>query len=210
MDQNKEGVSHWTIKAQQMIINAQNPSVNIHISNSERNFAALEFAHPSATFKNNDVSISTYTTVSLPFNPLDVTTGPQSPSQLQAKMKSQDAVKSKAQNSAFSASATCKEINQAAFQYAMSLSSTDAVRRYRASGRQLSFLDDRQTSNGPQWLMENLVLNYNSTGLTVLSPTLKTDLHVLFSSFAGQTYCKLLSPYRAMEYIYIDSMAPVS
>jgi hypothetical protein len=46
------------------------------------------------------------------------------------------------------------------------------------------------------------------TIVTVCSPTLRTPNDYPVSTVAGFHYCKLLSPARALEWIYIDSLKP--
>jgi hypothetical protein len=48
----------------------------------------------------------------------------------------------------------------------------------------------------------------NKTIVIVRSPTLRTPNDYLVSAVAGFHYCKLLSPARALEWIYIDSVKP--
>ncbi|KAK3101187.1 hypothetical protein FSP39_001620 [Pinctada imbricata] len=200
MDENSQSSSNWTKIGQKMVINA--------VDNDEKNFATLEFYQPSADIQSEEAKIDTYTTVSLPFDPIDANPGPKSPEQLQAKMKTQESVSSKTHKTEYLKAATCKDINEAAFKYAMTKSSKEAISRFQKSGRKITFLNDTQTSSGPQWLAGNLNLKYSSSGMVVQSVVLKTNLDVILPSFAGQYYCKLLSPFRAMEFIYLDCMVP--
>lgn len=54
------------------------------------------------------------------------------------------------------------------------------------------------------WLFAKLELDYNTTGLTVTATRYKQPVSKEIDS--GQDDCTLLSPFRAMEWIYIDSL----
>jgi len=40
------------------------------------------------------------------------------------------------------------------------------------------------------------------------SPMMRTPTNYLISAAAGFHYCKILSPFRALEWIYVDSQLP--
>lgn len=48
--------------------------------------------------------------------------------------------------------------------------------------------------------------NKEKTTMTVKSPMMRTPTDYYISGAAGFHYCKLLSPFKAMEWIYIDSL----
>jgi len=97
----------------------------------------------------------------------------------------------------------CKELNQKAYAYALKTAGLAAQRRFNTSGQELVFDDTL----------------YRSTGLTFTANSLKWEersgrMHVqaqgLFreprDEVVGRHYCKLLSPARAMEWIYVDGL----
>jgi len=96
----------------------------------------------------------------------------------------------------------CKDINEQAFQLARSVSSEKALERYDRDGIQFIFTDDHQTPWGPGWLydrgLEYTKVNETHTNVTSTS---------LISPVAFKThYCDLMTPYRALEWIYIGGV----
>jgi hypothetical protein len=67
---------------------------------------------------------------------------------------------------------------------------------------------------GPLWINSALKLNpiKNASGgvtaISVTAPCSHTSVDYVITQAAGFHYCKLLSPARAMEYIYIDGLRP--
>jgi hypothetical protein len=60
---------------------------------------------------------------------------------------------------------------------------------------------------GPLWIWHYLTYTDNSdkTQTLVQSPMMRTPTNYLISAAAGFHYCKILSPFRALEWIYFDS-----
>jgi len=48
--------------------------------------------------------------------------------------------------------------------------------------------------------------NKDKTTMTLKAPMMRTPTDYFISAAAGFHYCKLLSPFKAMEWIYIDSL----
>ena len=63
---------------------------------------------------------------------------------------------------------------------------------------------------GPLWIWHYLGYtdNEDQTETVVNSPMMRTPVDYLVQSAAGFHYCKVLSPFRAMEWIYFDSLKP--
>lgn len=95
---------------------------------------------------------------------------------------------------------------KAAFTLALNSSSADAQRRFKAKGRPIIFNDDDNMTTGLQWSSAELGLHEDDHGLRVTSPSLKTSLHEFIEALSGMHYCTVLAPYRAMEWIYVDSL----
>jgi hypothetical protein len=103
----------------------------------------------------------------------------------------------------------CGEVNQDVLDWAYAHSSAEAKKRYDTYGEKLVIGADLGPFNdGPSWIWRSLeyVENSSKTEVSVQSPAMKfkADFFVGFS--AGIHYCKVLSPFRAMEWIYFDSL----
>jgi len=99
----------------------------------------------------------------------------------------------------------CMDINIKAFETALGLATEEARARWESFGTVLTFSDDTPSGWGPGWEYSS-GLHFKTTNATHM------DLHVtslisepdfFIPSAAGMHYCDLLSPYRALEWIYI-------
>ena len=92
--------------------------------------------------------------------------------------------------------------------WAMSKASSSASETYKSVGTQYLFGDDVQSLNGGLWIYESL--NYEedkeANTVTLKSKSLPLSEDETIPIFKSMHYCKLLSPFRAMEWIYIDSL----
>jgi len=61
---------------------------------------------------------------------------------------------------------------------------------------------------GPLWIWKFMQYteSEDKSTMTVQSPMMRTPIDYPVKSAAGFHYCKVLSPFRAMEYMYIDSL----
>jgi len=102
----------------------------------------------------------------------------------------------------------CRDINEAALAVALELASEDARQRYERIGTKLFFLDDSVSPWGPGWEFSSGLhyKNVNSTHTSLYSTSLISEPDFIIASAAGMHYCDLLSPYRALEWIYISSV----
>jgi len=102
----------------------------------------------------------------------------------------------------------CKDINQAAYNLALEMASEDALKRFQSVGVNLFFLDDSVSPWGPGWEYSS-GLHYrsvNQTHSSLYSTSLISEPDFFIPSAAGMHYCDLLSPFRALEWIYIQSV----
>jgi len=102
----------------------------------------------------------------------------------------------------------CKDINQEAFNLALSLASEEARERFESIGQRLFFDDDSVSPWGPGWEF-SFGLHYdkvNETHTRLYSTSLISEPDFIIASAAGMHYCDLLSPFRALEWIYITSV----
>mmetsp|Transcript_19877 Transcript_19877/g.14321 ORF Transcript_19877/g.14321 Transcript_19877/m.14321 type:complete len:153 (-) Transcript_19877:45-503(-) len=103
----------------------------------------------------------------------------------------------------------CADINNESLQWAISHSSKDAVKRYNKLGQQYVMGEDKGPYNdGPQWIWEYMSYKTSKDKKTVeiRSPMMRTPTSYFIGSAAGFHYCKVLSPFRVMEWIYVDSL----
>ena len=100
---------------------------------------------------------------------------------------------------------TCKDINSSTFNYALSKVAPQTLQRYYQRGKLLSFLDDKRTFAGPQFVFaSNVTYEENDLALQISSPTLYTKMNSIF--YPGNHYCKIMTPARAIEWISSDSL----
>ncbi|XP_061183326.1 uncharacterized protein LOC133191597 [Saccostrea echinata] len=202
------GFSHWTELAQKYIIELQNKT-QISVRGIEENgqMIKFEFLFPKAEVHNSAVAITTYSLVTYPLDPFDVTLNPLSPIQIQAKMLSQERAKHVLPNGRYGAgNITCKDINQLSILEAFQNSSDVARERFSKRGRQIYLDEDQIVESSVQWQATQLRLSDGSDGLHVSSIKYKLPFDPIQESKSGLFYCALLSPFRAMEWIYVDSM----
>ncbi|GFN76819.1 hypothetical protein PoB_000332500 [Plakobranchus ocellatus] len=168
---------------------------------------------PSLARVGNRLVINTTTEIKYEWNIFDVSLNKESPREISVKMKSREAIE-KALDSNPEAEVlmlnknssipTCRSMNEQALNLALKNSTITAQERYKNRGRPLTFKDDIVYHTGIQWLTAALALDEDDKGLSVQS----VALYVPMSSavFPGMHYCKVLSPYRAMEWINVDSL----
>eukprot|EP00942_MAST-04A_sp_MAST-4A-sp1_P015053 g15053.t1 len=104
---------------------------------------------------------------------------------------------------------TCADINKLAWQYALKNAGETALNRFNAIGEPLVFGKDLGPYNaGPLWIYNGLKYEdaKDKSEMTIQSPMMHTDVDYKIKAAAGFHYCKLLSPARAMEWLYIDGL----
>jgi len=103
----------------------------------------------------------------------------------------------------------CAEINAQAYQWALDNAGEKTRARFAKYGQRMVFGDDIVpiVAAGPLWIYHPLEYKELTLAgervLQVRAPTMRTDVTAhLYPDSAGYHYCKLLSPARAMEWIY--------
>jgi dienelactone hydrolase len=102
----------------------------------------------------------------------------------------------------------CMDINIAAFDMALSLATDEARERFLAIGTELVFDNDKVSPWGPGWEF-SFGLHYakiNETHTRLYSTSLISEPDFFIPTAAGMHYCDLLSPFRALEWIYITGV----
>lgn len=184
------------------------------------------FAPPPGASCTSSPCVITSTSVTMPiYDPadaLDTGLAPLSAIELRAKLKSRQAMRQKAgmrhvdfQASDANNTRACADINQAAYEWALRRASPTARARFLVHGTPLLFGDDTWSGigiTGPKWIHDPLRFARTSNGSSVLvtAPTFATPNKNLgdepFLLTVGYHYCKLLSPARALEWIYVDGL----
>ena len=103
----------------------------------------------------------------------------------------------------------CAEINQATYDWALKRASPAALANYAKYGQQMVMGDDKGPYNeGPLWIWTfmDYVENDDKTQVTVQSPMMRTPTDYFIGSAAGFHYCKVLSPFKVLEHVYVDSL----
>ncbi|CAE7262400.1 unnamed protein product [Symbiodinium pilosum] len=166
------------------------------------------------------------TTVSMPIydwkDDFDVGLWPITASEFRTKFKSREALQQAAGLQDVNYTATdelnteiCKSINQAAYDWALKTASSKARDRFLKHGQPYVFVEDKKSGfgiTGPTWIHDALSFTPSQDKKTVAVqshyfPLKNKNLgDVSFVQTVGYHYCKLLSPARAMEWIYVDGL----
>ncbi|KAH8047933.1 hypothetical protein JL720_15955 [Aureococcus anophagefferens] len=111
---------------------------------------------------------------------------------------------------------TCAHINAAAIAWAKAAAAPAALARFEAAGAPLGVAADAEAPiglTGPTWIKTPPVFRRNDSGVDVTSYSFTIANvrrgDVPFFITAGFHYCKLLSPLKAMEWIYVDGLPRV-
>lgn len=166
------------------------------------------------------------TTVSMPIydfkDDFDFGLWPVTASEFRTKFKSREALQQAAGLPNVNYTATdelnskiCQSINQAAYDWALKSASSKARERFLKHGQPYVFLEDKKSGfgvTGPTWIHDALSYTPSKDKKTVevqshYFPLKNKNLgNVPFIQTVGYHYCKLLSPARAMEWIYVDGL----
>jgi hypothetical protein len=102
----------------------------------------------------------------------------------------------------------CGDINQAAVNWALNSASTAALNNYNKYGTKMVIGKDLGPYNaGPLWIWNPMKyrLNDDKTEVVIESVMMRTPLDYFLKAAAGYHYCKVLSPFKAIEWLYVDS-----
>lgn len=140
-----------------------------------------------------------------------------SASEIKAKLKSRQAIMEavgykKVDFNTTDGSSICKVINQHSYEWAKNNAGENTLARFERFGVPMVMGEDKGPYNaGPLWIWTpiSLLKSTNSSGGTVLevrAPMMRTPSDYFIKASAGFHYCKLLSPARATEWIYVDGL----
>lgn len=102
---------------------------------------------------------------------------------------------------------TCQEMNQRT--YDMVLSNWNQTARksmYLKSGSLIKFVEDKQESIGPLWINEGSSIKNTTSGYEIGALSLLSPVNFAVKDLAGMHYCKLMSPARMIEWMYVGSL----
>jgi hypothetical protein len=149
----------------------------------------------------------------------NASSAPVSAYELKTKMKSREAVWEAAGFGKQDTDKTdknmsmCRAINQQAWDWALGHADSAVRADFEKNGEPFVMVDDKAAPigvTGPQWIKDELVYTRSSGTVEVQSwqfvvgNTNQGDVPWFFP--VGMHYCKLLSPARAMEWIYTDGL----
>lgn len=111
----------------------------------------------------------------------------------------------------------CAQTNAKAYEWAMQQAGSKARSRFNTYGQGFVFGDDVPKQGGPLWLNARLAFEEQGDKVVVSSPMQKTEIDYWKRHFpipepsslpdpGCYHYCKLLSPARAMEWLYVDGL----
>ncbi len=200
--------SMWVKIAQQVLVGLPiDGSSDLLVYNDLVPFSEIGGVKPDIVSSDHcTAAVRTYAHNSYPLDPLDFG-GLISADVIKAKFKLEDVVyENLCQDS--QARRQCADVNQIALEFALAASSPLSRDRYMNKGRQLVFGDDYVSPWGPGWEF-SMGLDYKDLDdrhTEVVSTSLISEPDFIISSAAGMHYCDLLSPYRALEWIYITGV----
>jgi len=108
----------------------------------------------------------------------------------------------------------CAFINREAYKWALNVTPNETLTRYHDYGQKLNFVNDDVKTNGFSWTYSvvSYTLNKDTDDIDVSSATMITSIDAkpvpIFAPDGSDCYhyCKLMSPARAIEWIYVDSL----
>ena len=215
--------SRWSEHAQEIMggltIASLNDTDAFHIV-YHVNPAYLPHVNTNCTVPSKDCVLDTSTVTQNVYEILDsLDTGfvSTSASEMRVKLKSRQAVMEAAgyRNVDFNTSdgaSLCKTINQAAYDWALKNAGNATVARFQKYGVRMVMGEDEGPYNeGPVWIWTALSYSNGKDASgrrtrVVRSVMMRTPTDYFVKAVSGMHYCKLLSPARATEWIYVDGL----
>lgn len=205
----------------------EKPNVSLSVDdNFHRSGSLFPYHHPKietscATVGSSDCTIEVITNTMNTYHLLDehVDTGktPIAAKEMRAKMKSVQAYRTAAGEDVHGNDAyerldgqrtECQRVNQAAWDWAYANVSEEARANFDLYGEPMVMQEDDVTGNGGLWIYKPMKYKdaEDRSEMDVFSLACPTKMNILIPIFRGMHYCKLMSPYHAMEWIYIDGL----
>jgi len=217
--------SPWNMQYSQIIMGGELPGTNMSIDSND-NFHPVQEVNPvhlaeidsDCTADSVDCVMKMITVTENHYEDYDkMDTGyhPQAASEMKSKQSSRQKIQQHAGNSdakfheSDEVGNRCADINNASIQWAYEHLSENAKANYDKYGVQLVTGDDMGPYNeGPLWIwtLMNYTKSEDGTQMVVKSPMMRTPTNYLVKSAAGFHYCKVLSPFKAIEWMYLDGL----
>lgn len=218
--------NEWTVEVTQKVMGGYLNNDNITVVNDDnfhrvQSIAPVHLPYISDSCSQDTTAPCTLNTVTISENyyekvdALDTGSYPTSAYEIKTKISSRQAVEVAAGIADADFHTTdeegnrCADINQHAIDWALTKASPAALDNYNTYGIKMVVGDDKGPYNeGPLWIWTYMSYNVDDakTTMTVQSPMMRTPLDYPISSAAGFHYCKVLSPFRVLEHMYIDSL----
>ena len=193
--------SMWTILAQEYF--AQEYGDRVAVSNDILENPWFFGREPTISFNDDDMIIGTTALIhsEAKSNGIKLKTDMESPLEIDMKLVAKEAIWKAlvGQNDTVLRSEpnTCKSLNHLALILALCISSEEARERYLSQGRPIILENDAKRGANILWAPTSLEMWEDKAGLHVRSMAMVTSKH---------HFCKVMSPYRALEWINVDSL----
>ena len=204
-----EEESLWTVLAQEYFAGEYSDQVGIY--NEVLGNPGFFMKEPSVSVTDGKAIVGTASLIDNveKSNVIHVHSPRESPYEINMKLVSKESIAKalgKTDSSLKSEPNTCKTLNQLALVVALTLSDADAHERYLERGRPIIFEEDNVPWANFLWAPTPLEMWEEKDGLHVRSVAMVT--HTSSWRNPGVHYCKVLPPYRAMEWVNVDSLRP--
>lgn len=215
----------WTeIAVKTLVGTLENSNISIEADdNFHRSSTVYPYHHPhiTATCESAGSTSCTIQSISNTMNIYDsltenkITRNAISASEMRAKMKSNQAYRIAAGEDVDTADDfarldqqgdECQRINQAALDWALKTASKSARNNYNNKGEPLVAVADTIQGNGGLWIDDHLKMKDSGSEYDISGVACPISQDNFVEMFQGMHYCKLLSPFRAMEWIYVDGL----
>ena len=180
--------------------------------------AEVPFYHPTVERKPHSNYVQMNTVSELVYDPADgIFDGgffSNAPSEIRCKFNSAESILRAAgieESEATDSVNVASRINANTIEWALSKVPEEVRRRYLERGVQLMAGNDVEKTSGPAWIWSTLKFRAGTdeAGRDVRfldSPTMNTSIDHPIPHAGGKMYCKLLSPSKALDWIYTDSL----
>ena len=179
-------------------------SDSIAVNSEILEFSEFNKSEPSITDAVTGIEINTSAFLEYDDNYKSRPSVKQSPKEILVKLKSKAAVREALRSDSQGEESSGKSLNKLSLEVALNSSTADARHRHNLRGRPIIFEEDIVTTTIAEWGSTPLHTWEDDAGLHVQAVTLLTS--TLSPMLPGMRYLRLMAPYRALEWILIDSL----